>query len=85
MLCRNGPICKVKHLNIREFNEKNSNERQHVEKVKFVPTKLPIYQLLTITDYQTWCFCLFDLILYVSSTIFQLNRDGSSWVEPVLS
>ena len=29
--------------------------------------------------------CLFDLILYVPPTIFQLNRDGSSWVEPVLS
>ena len=29
--------------------------------------------------------CLFDLILYVPSTIFQLNRDGSSWVEPVLN
>ena len=28
---------------------------------------------------------LFDLILYVTLTIFQLNRDGSSWVEPVLS
>ena len=24
---------------------------------------------------------LFDLILYVPSTIFQLNRDGSSWVK----
>ena len=30
-------------------------------------------------------FALFDLILYVPSTISQLNRDGSSWVEPVLS
>ena len=30
-------------------------------------------------------FVLFDLILYVPSTLFQLNRDGSSWVEPVLS
>ena len=29
--------------------------------------------------------CLFDLILYVPSTIFQLKKDGSSWVEPVLS
>ena len=29
--------------------------------------------------------CLFDLILNVPSTIFQLNWDGSSWVEPVLS
>ena len=33
-----------------------------------------------------YCFvCLFDLILYVPSTIFQLYRDRSSWVEPVLS
>ena len=37
--------------------------------------------MLTIT----FCLFLFDLILYVSSTIIQLNRDGSSWVEPVLS
>ena len=29
--------------------------------------------------------CLFDLIFYVPSTIFQLYRDGSSWVQPVLS
>ena len=28
---------------------------------------------------------LFDLILYLPSVIFQLYRDGSSWVEPVLS
>ena len=28
---------------------------------------------------------LFDLILYIPSTIFQLNRNWSSWVEPVLS
>ena len=29
--------------------------------------------------------CLFDcLILYVPSTIFQLNEEWSSWVEPVL-
>ena len=27
---------------------------------------------------------LFDLILNIASTIFQLYRDGSSWVEPVL-
>ena len=29
--------------------------------------------------------CLFDLILYIALTIFQLYRDGSFWVEPVLS
>ena len=33
----------------------------------------------------TYRICLFDLILYVPSTIFQICRDGSSWVEPVLS
>ena len=27
----------------------------------------------------------FDLILYVPLTIFQLYRDGSSWIEPVQS
>ena len=29
--------------------------------------------------------CLFVLIIHVPSTIFKLNRDGSSWVEPILS
>ena len=29
--------------------------------------------------------CWFDLILYIPSTIFQLSREGSSWVEPLLS
>ena len=43
--------------------------------IKMVP-----YQVL-----QLICLFLFDLILYVPSTIFQLNRDVSSWVEPVLS
>ena len=38
-----------------------------------------------ITQHAKSQFCLFDLILYVPSTIFQLNRDGSSWVEPLLS
>ena len=38
-----------------------------------------------------WATCyvafedLFVLILYVPSKIFQLCRDGSSWVEPVVS
>ena len=29
--------------------------------------------------------CLFDLIFYIPSTVFQLNREGSSGVDPVLS
>ena len=28
------------------------------------------------------CICLFNMIIYVPSTIFQLCRDKSSWVEP---
>ena len=34
---------------------------------------------------QGYMQALFDLILYIPPTIFQLNRDGSSWVEPALS
>ena len=30
-------------------------------------------------------YMLLDLILYIPSTIFQLCREGSSWVEPELS
>ena len=55
----------------------------------------------SIAPFGTYCICLTNvhrsnnhkackiifsvLILYVPSTIFQLNRAGSSWVEPVLS
>ena len=36
-------------------------------------------------DMQGFNLVLFDLILYTPSTIFQLCREESSWVEPVLS
>ena len=40
----------------------------------------------SVTHDRFLCFLfLFDLILYFPPTIFQLCRDGSSWVEPVLS
>ena len=35
--------------------------------------------------FSSFCLFLFDLILYVQQTIFQLQRDGTSWVGPVLS
>ena len=46
--------------------------------------------MLQYTPFITLCLrsigiLIFDLILYIPSTIFQLNRDGSSWDEPVLS
>ena len=41
--------------------------------------------LFIISDRAVPCFvCLFDLILYVPSTIFLLCRDGYFWIEPVL-
>ena len=40
---------------------------------------------IKLKESQFKTICLFDLILYIPSTIFQLNREGSSWVEPVLS
>ena len=46
--------------------------------------KLSVSMLYNIAELDKQ-YALFDLILYVPSTIFQLNRDGSSWVEPVLS
>ena len=39
----------------------------------------------SISQKKVLFFVLFDLILYVLLTIFQLDRDESSWVEPVLS
>ena len=44
-----------------------------------------LFDLILYVSSTIFQFVLFDLILYVPSTIFQLNRDGSSWVEPVLS
>ena len=33
---------------------------------------------------QSWLICLFDLILYIPSTVFQLYRDRSSWLNQYL-
>ena len=67
----------------------NNNKKNNVVKVGPPLTKLsgsthPAVTHISITLYNRNGL-LFDLILYVPSTIFQLYRDGSSWVEPVLS
>ena len=41
--------------------------------------------ILIIDTDVSFSFYFVDLILYFPSTLFQLNRDGSSWVEPVQS
>ena len=43
------------------------------------------YDLVSRQLFEFDILILFDLILYVLSTTFQLNRDGSSWVESLLS
>ena len=55
-----------------------------LEKYSFHPSNGPSWMINILLGLQH-LFLLFDLILYVPSTIFQLCRDGSSWVEPVLS
>ena len=36
------------------INEKIRNERKLVEKLRGIPTKLPLHQLLTILSYKIW-------------------------------
>ena len=60
--------------------------RRHMYRtVMFVLTKMNMVSMPWVTCGQKKGFVLFDLILYVQSTIFPLNRDGSSLVEPVLN
>ena len=61
-----------------EYITKNLiSQPKHMPLVQFCLSKPVLFCLFV---------CLFDLfILNVPSTIFQLYRDGYSWVEPVLS
>ena len=54
---------------------------------RFTQVYCNIKKQTPLKQYVTVFMILFDLIIYVISTIFQLhvNRDVSSWVEPVLS
>ena len=70
------------HLSVYEVNLKHMRECQNLI------IYLRDYHVLNsayISETLLLLFFFIYLILYVPSTIFQLNRDGSSWVEPVLS
>ena len=62
-----------------------------ISKTNAIPTKASIQQKLPdctrdiLQKHIGQMRFLFDLIVYVPSTIFQLYSNGSSWVEPVLS
>ena len=58
------------------------NDKSHNQLNK--RTKITLDSSPEFDSLQVYLF-LFDLILYVPSTIFQLCQDGSSCVEPVLS
>ena len=48
--------------------------------------RVTLTYIIHLGDFIILLFCLFvGLIIYVPLAIFQLNRDRSSWVEPVLS
>ena len=50
----------------------------------FRKSTITIYQFCHVILASKVIFFIFDLILYIPSTIFQLYRDRSLWVEPVL-
>ena len=53
--------------------------------IKSIVTNQVRFKVNKYSNRESYFAFLFDLILYVTSTIFQLNRDGSSWVEPEVS
>ena len=84
------------HTRIKEFSPRGEGgEGVQTEKSSIAWKKTlanyffcfsPYLQLLNSFTEGWWVrFFLFDLILFVPSTIFQLYRGRSSWIEPVLS
>ena len=59
--------------------------RKPIATCDFKRSGCKLFDILMVFLKESFFVCLFDLILYAPSTIFQLNRDWSSWDEPVLS
>ena len=68
-----------------DYYRKLSNVRETQVPSQRMSILVLLYKNIKRQFHAVFIVCLFDLILYVPSTIFQLNRDGFSWVEPVLS
>ena len=68
-----------------EFSECGARSRSSTSSGQHGNTGFNIkaYWVENSSSYMQFCFVC--LILYVPSTVFQLYRDNSSWVEPVLS
>ena len=78
-------------VSLSKVRKREKIRNQYNQAPHLTQDTMTLYPLLSTSSTQEdrkssqHLFCLFDLILYVSSTIFQLIRDRSSWVEPVLS
>ena len=66
------------------YNEKSWNV-SHENAISSGEVKIATDEIYIFSLHSMIKWFLFDLILYVPSTNFQLNRDESSLVEPVLS
>ena len=79
--CVNPVLKSMNHLWFTFFSKSYLNGREEDK-----PKAISFLNLCKVGSIMKVPFlCLFDLILYVPSTIFQLYRDESSWVETVLS
>ena len=67
------------------LSDMHSDGTREIFLKKSIFKKISILQKITQKIPACKKLVCFDLILYVPSTIFQSYRDGSSWVEPVLS
>ena len=57
-------------------------DHEIISTVIFVPSAESFKKVISESMRSNYCFIMIN---YVPSTIFQLYRDGCSWVEPVLS
>ena len=78
--------CQITLLRLLEDWKRELDNHRNVGTILWIcPIQSNAFDCLPHGIFIDKLFFLFDLILYVPSTIFQLLRDGSSWVEPVLS
>ena len=72
---------KTAHFAIKEKLKEKDGKKQMTTGVRDLCVKIENWQIMAgfvvqLKSMESVLFVLFDLILYVPSTIFQLNRDG---------
>ena len=84
LLCLSLPFWQATSVpNFRTFTVGSDRQKIREQKILSINFNICFGCAKNVSLRRFFCFvCMFDLI---PSTIFQLNRDGSPWVEPVLS